>query len=73
MAVEVEAAKRGARCYLVPGKEWAFLTLDTMNNVSAVMVKTISGRYYLVPNPFCAEEISEPTLCTLLSPRISGF
>jgi len=62
-----------ARCYLLPGKEGAFFTRETMNNVSAVLLRVITGRYYLLPNPFASEEINVPELCSYLNPRISGF
>jgi hypothetical protein len=62
-----------ARCYLLPGKEGAFFTNEMMNNVSAVLLRVITGRYYLLPNPFAHEEINAPELYSYLNPRISGF
>jgi hypothetical protein len=44
-----------------------------MSNVSAVLVRVITGRYYLLPNPFASEEINDPALCDFLAPRVSGL
>lgn len=73
LADECLLPNKKSRCYLLSGKEGAFLTREAMSNVSGVLVRVISGRYYLLPNPFASEEISVPALCDLLSLRISGF
>jgi len=62
-----------ARCYLLIGREGAFFTRSMMNNISAVLLRVITGRYYLLPNPFAFEEINVPSLYSYLNPRISGF
>jgi hypothetical protein len=61
------------RCYLLPGHAGSFLTDKRMQDVSAVLVRTASGRYYFLPNPFAAREINFPSLGSFIVPRVSGF